>query len=82
MAKQKQSKLQKNKKEELLESQIQEIIDNNSEGGVTLFNQHRLLLDKANRNLDVCKQFERDKLEQGYTWVQIDEKTKVLRKIK
>jgi len=76
------AKTKPNKKEDLLDSEIQDIINDHSEEGVTLFNQHQLLLEKANRNLAVCKQQERDKIEQGYTWVQIDNKTKVLRKMK
>jgi len=75
-------KTKQTKKPDLLRDEITEIINDHSEEVVTLFNQHKLLLEKANRNLAVCKQQERDKIEQGYTWVHIDNKTKVLRKMK
>ena len=75
-------KTKQTKKPNLLRDEITEIINDHSEEVVTLFNQHQLLLEKANRNLAVCKQQERDKIEQGYTWVHIDSKTKVLRKMK
>lgn len=76
------AKSKKQKKEDLLDNEMQEIINNTSENGVTLFNQHRVLLDKGKRNLLVCKQHDANKISsKSHEWVKLDAKTTVLRKI-
>lgn len=58
--------------------------NNNSEHNeeANLFNQHRVLIEKANKLLVECKKNDTKKLQNGYEWVTIDNKTKVLRKKK
>lgn len=71
------------KKEYLLESEIQEIINDTSETGSSLFNQHRILIEKGQRNLLVCKQNDAKNISaKTHHWVAIDSKTSFLRKIK
>ncbi len=80
MAKQINKKINK---EDLLESEIQEIINDTSETGSSLFNQHWILIEKGQRNLLVCKQNDAKKISnKTHVWVVIDSKTTVLRKVK
>lgn len=56
--------------------------NNTHEDGISFFNQHRILTEKAKVLLDKCKEHEAKKIEKGYEWVTLDNKTQVLRKKK